>query len=193
MTELAAGNRIVVGVDGSEASTAALRWATEQARALHTEVVAVHAWEPAGPGLAPYAPASACPTAAEQRDQAAELLASTVREVFGPRVDRAVQAVLVEGPPARVLLQQARGALLLALGRTAHRQREVPAVGVVSRECLRHATVPVVTVPAPDPHARRLEAVGSSAVVRAGPRRHAARSGRLGATAGRPRRSPLWR
>ncbi|MFF5044808.1 universal stress protein [Streptomyces nigra] len=168
MTELAAGNRIVVGVDGSDASTAALRWATEQARALHAEVVAVHAWEQAGPGLAPYAPASACPTAAEQRDQASELLASTVREVFGPPTDRAVQTVLVEGPPARVLLQQAHGALLLALGRTPHRQRGIPAVGVVGRECLRHATVPVVTVPAPDLDARRLEGRRPSAVVGSG-------------------------
>ncbi|MDF3148948.1 universal stress protein, partial [Streptomyces sp. T21Q-yed] len=40
MTEHADG--IVVGVDGSEASVAALRWAAEQARALGTPVVAVH-------------------------------------------------------------------------------------------------------------------------------------------------------
>lgn len=72
--------------------------------------------------MAPCAPASACPTPADERGQAAELLAATVREVFGPQADGAVRAVLLEGPPARVLLQQASGALLLALGRTAHGQ-----------------------------------------------------------------------
>ncbi|WP_405933232.1 universal stress protein [Streptomyces sp. NBC_00827] len=148
MTQLAAGNSIVVGVDGSEASMAALLWATRQARALEADVAAMHAWEPAEPRLAPYAPASARPTAAEQRDRAAQLLASTLREVFGPRIDNAVRAVLLEGPPERVLVQQARGALLLALGRTAHGQYGQPAIGAVGRACLRNATVPVQAVPA---------------------------------------------
>ncbi|WP_327341435.1 universal stress protein [Streptomyces europaeiscabiei] len=169
MSELIAGNRIVVGVDGSEASTAALRWATEQAPALRAEVVAVHAWEPAGPGLAPYAPVSAHPPVAEQRDRAAELLASTVREVFGPRVDRACRAVLVEGPPARVLLQQAHSALLLAVGRDVHGRDGLPPMGAVGRACLRHATVPVVAVPATAVlPASPLRAVGMSAPLRSG-------------------------
>jgi nucleotide-binding universal stress UspA family protein len=157
---------IVVGVDGSRASVAAMRWAAGQARALGTEVVAVHAWEPATAGFAPYAPASARPTAAEQREQAAELLATAVREAFGPRVGPGLRAVVAEGPPAQVLLQQARGAVLLALGRAAHGQCDLPAVGTVGRECLRHATVPVVTVPAPDRHT--LRAVGTPSVVRSG-------------------------
>jgi len=168
MTELAHDNSIVVGVDGSEASMAALRWATEQARALHAEVVAVHAWEPTGPGFAPYAPASARPTSAEQRDRAAELLASTVREVFGSRIDRVVRVVLVEGPPAQMLLRQAHGALLLALGRKAHGQYGLPAIGAVGRECLRHATIPVVAVPVADRPASPLRALGTSHLARSG-------------------------
>ncbi|WP_328500536.1 universal stress protein [Streptomyces sp. NBC_00457] len=162
------GNSIVVGIDGSEASMAALRWATEQAHALHAEVVAVHAWEPVGPRFAPYAPVSALPTVTEQRDQAAELLASAVREVFGPRIDSAVRAVLVEGPPEQVLLQQAHGALLLALGRKAHGQHGLPPVGTVGRACLPHATVPVVAVPAADRTASPLRAVGVSSLRRSG-------------------------
>ncbi|SDN48348.1 Nucleotide-binding universal stress protein, UspA family [Streptomyces sp. cf386] len=166
MTEHADG--IVVGVDGSEASVAALRWAAEQARALGTPVVAVHAWEPATAGFAPYAPASARPTVSEQRERAAEVLASAVRQAFGPRVGPDLRAVVAEGPAARVLLRYARGALLLVLGRRAHGQWELPAVGTVGRDCLRHATVPVVTVPAPDRHAARLRAVGTTPDVRTG-------------------------
>ncbi|GAA2632369.1 universal stress protein [Streptomyces vastus] len=168
MTQLADGNSIVVGVDGSEASKAALRWAREQARALRAEVVAVHAWEPTTSGFAPYAPASARPTAAQQREQAAELLASTVREVFGPRIGGTVHAVLVEGPPARALLRHAPGALLLALGRRAHGQYELPAIGTVGRECLRHATVPVVAVPAAQRPAPPLRTVETSPLARSG-------------------------
>ncbi|MGW2380057.1 universal stress protein [Streptomyces sp. NPDC001658] len=156
-------NGIVVGIDGSEASRAALRWATDQAHSLGTQVVAVHAWEAAP--AAPYAPVAARPTPAAQRERAAELLAATVRETFGPRVDPAVRAVLVEGPPARVLLQQAHSALLLALGLRRHGQGELPAVGPVGRECLRHATVPVVTVPAHDRTTAPLWAVEDTAAV----------------------------
>ncbi|MFI6463051.1 universal stress protein [Streptomyces sp. NPDC050538] len=144
------GNTIVVGVDGSEASMAALRWAAEQAAALHTDLVAVHAWEPAANGHAPYAPAPSGPTPAQERERAAQVLAATVREALGPRTGHAVLRIVVEGPPARVLLQQARGVMLLALGRKAHGDFGLPSVGPVGRECLRHATVPVVTVPVAD-------------------------------------------
>ncbi|MES5819829.1 universal stress protein [Streptomyces sp. RG80] len=163
MTEQAEDNGIVVGVDGSEASLAALRWAEGQARALRTRVVAVHVWEPAAARLAPYAPAAARPTPEEEREQAAGVLAAAVREVFGPREATAVRAVVAQGPPARVLLRYADGALLLALGRKAHRQWEAPAVGAVGHACLRHATVPVVTVPAAErsePALRSVEAPG---------------------------------
>jgi hypothetical protein len=166
MIEHADGIGIVVGVDGSEASGAALRWAAAQARALGTPVVAVHAWERVGSMAAPYAPVSGRPTVAEQRERAAELLADRVHEVFGPRVGPDVHTVLVEGAPARVLLRQARGALLLALGRGDH--GELPWVGAVGRECLRHAVVPVVTVPAPARDAAHLRAIGAPARVGSG-------------------------
>ncbi|MEU6378752.1 universal stress protein [Streptomyces sp. NPDC046909] len=168
MTERADGNGIVVGVDGSEASLAALRWAASQARALGVVLVAVHAWEPASAALAPYAPASAQPTEEEQRERAAALLATAVREAFGPRVGPAVRAVVVQGPPARVLLQHTRDALLLALGRRARGQWEAPAIGTVGRECLRHAAVPVVTVPPARPSLRTSRAVTLPERVRSG-------------------------
>ncbi|MFF8941551.1 universal stress protein [Streptomyces sp. NPDC014864] len=148
MTAFATGRDIVVGVDGSEASAAALRWAAEQARAVHAEVVAVHAWEPTGPHIAPYAPVSARPTAEAERDAAARLLADTVRSALGSRKSPGIRAELVEGPAARVLLDRARGALLLALGHTLHGPGDQGAIGAVGRECLRHAMVPVVEVPA---------------------------------------------
>ncbi|MFF1278857.1 universal stress protein [Streptomyces marokkonensis] len=153
MNDLVTNRSIVVGVDGSEASAAALRWAAEQAAALRAEVVAVHAWEATAPHIAPYAPVSVRPTPAQERDAAARLLTETLRRAFGPRTDGSVRAELVEGQAVRVLLNRARGALMLAVGRTVHGQGDVPDVGPVGRECLRHASVPVVAVPAPDPEA----------------------------------------
>ncbi|MFD5406490.1 universal stress protein [Streptomyces griseorubiginosus] len=158
------GDRIVVGVDGSDASRAALRWAAQQAPRLGAEVVAVHAWTPAT--LAPYACARGRPTPAAQRERAAQLLADAVRATFGPRIDPAVRAVLMEGDPARVLIRQARGALLLALGLSRlGPDRLLPAVGLVGRECLRHSPIPVVTVLACYRPAAPLRAVGTHQVV----------------------------
>jgi nucleotide-binding universal stress UspA family protein len=168
MTEHTDGTGIVVGVDGSEQSMAALRWAAEQATVLHTDLVAVHAWEPTASGHAPYAPVPARPTAAQEREQAAQVLATAVRAALGPRSSDAVLRVVVEGPPARVLLQQARGALLLALGRKAHGHFGLPSVGPVGRECLRYATVPVVTVPVAERSREPREAVDSPSLVRSG-------------------------
>ncbi|MFF4054882.1 universal stress protein [Streptomyces sp. NPDC001668] len=168
MTGHTDGNAIVVGVDGSEPSMAALRWAAEQATVLHTDLVAVHAWEPSTNGHAPYAPAPVGQTLAQERERATQILAATVREALGPRTGDAVLRIVVEGPPARVLLQQARGALLLALGRKAHGNFGLPSVGPVGRECLRHATVPVVTVPVADRSRGPLEAVGSPSLAVSG-------------------------
>ncbi|MFI6409884.1 universal stress protein [Streptomyces sp. NPDC050548] len=168
MTEHTDGNGIVVGVDGSEASMAALRWAAGQAEILHTGLVAVHAWEPATSGHAPYAPVPARPTAAQERERAVQILTTTVHEALGPRTDGAVRRVVVEGPAARVLLQQARGALLLALGRKAHGTFGLPSVGPVGRECLRHSTVPVVTVPVAEGSREPREAVDSPSLSRSG-------------------------
>jgi len=168
MTEHTDGRNIVVGVDGSEASMAALRWAAEQAEVLHTGLLAVHAWEPAASGHAPYAPAPTRPTVAQEHERAARILTATVREALGPRIDGAVRRVVVEGPPARVLLQQARGALLLALGRKAHGDFGLPSVGPVGRECLRHSTVPVVTVPVTEPSREPWEAVDRPSPARSG-------------------------
>jgi hypothetical protein len=67
-----------------------------------------------------------------------------------------------------VLLQHAHGALLLALGRKAHRQYELPAIGTVGRECLRHATVPVVAVPPPERSVSPLPTAETPSLVRSG-------------------------
>ncbi|GHA02951.1 hypothetical protein GCM10010303_10270 [Streptomyces purpurascens] len=74
----------------------------------------------------------------------------------------------MEGPPARVLLQQASGVLLLALGRTAHGQYGQPAIDAVGRACLRNAAAPMVAVPATERAATPLAVVVASPFTRSG-------------------------
>ncbi|MBC9715915.1 universal stress protein [Streptomyces sp. TRM66268-LWL] len=145
---------LIVGVDGSEASLAALRWSAAKARLLGAPLVAVHAWLPAGPHRAPYAPSSGLPTAEQEHMRALRTLDATVARLAEVDPDAQVLALLDQGPAATVLLRRARHALLLALGRRAREDVMLPALGAVARECVRHAVCPVVTVPDPPEDAK---------------------------------------
>ena len=138
---------LIVGVDGSAASLAALRWSAAQAGLLRTHVVAVHAWLPTGARRAPYAPAAELPTPEQDRLLAAERLHGTVSRLLELDPEAQVRALLDQGPPVRVLLRHARHAGLLVLGRGPREDLTLPAIGSVARDCVRYAKCPVVTVP----------------------------------------------
>jgi nucleotide-binding universal stress UspA family protein len=72
--------RIVVGVDGSASSMAALRWAIRQAKLTGSSVVAVIAWHlPAGYGIA-----RAGDGGVDFEGDAKQILADALNEVTGP-------------------------------------------------------------------------------------------------------------
>jgi nucleotide-binding universal stress UspA family protein len=144
---------IVVGVDGSEESKRALRWAVEEAALRHVPVRAVYAWTPPlVPGALGFAVLPAADLDAV-REGAVELLDAAVDEVVdgsGVEVTRAA----VQGAPAKVLLQAAEEADLLVVGTRGHGGFAELLLGSVSQQCAHHATCPVVVIP----HERRREA-----------------------------------
>jgi len=139
---------VVVGVDGSEAARAALRWAAEEAAAHHVPLIAVYVSDPRS-RRAPYAGA---PPDADEPDPAATL----EREIVRSGAIHAVRAVEV-GVPAELLLRRAIGARVLVLGHADHRRRHDgdaqfprgPALGSIARACVARAACPVVVVPIP--------------------------------------------
>ena len=155
----AAGPRIMVGVDGSAASAAALGWALREATLRGAVVQVVHAWEPAARGRANYAPGPCAPDREADRHAAEALLAAQVRhahEAAGLAAgDRPVIWLeTVEGLPAKVLLDRAYGADLLVLGGLTAApggagQQPARHVTPVALACLRAAPCPVVMVASP--------------------------------------------
>ncbi len=145
MSELV-GGLIAVGVDGSPASVAALRWAADLARLRDAEIVVVRAWHVAIAEFAPYAPVSRRPTQEGERSRAEADLAGAMLSALGPAPDVKVRAALVCGPPARVILNQCADADLLVLGRHHADSPLRQAVGAIARTCLRQAPCPVVIV-----------------------------------------------
>lgn len=125
--------RIVAGVDGSEESKVALRWAVEEARLRHAELRVVYAWAPPG-----------APHTAEER------LGSVVADAVGETTGVTLSQVAVEGDPTRVLVEAARDADLLVVGSRRRRAAAGSAGRSISRECTHRAPCPVVIVRAAD-------------------------------------------
>ncbi|MFI7680446.1 universal stress protein [Actinophytocola sp. NPDC049390] len=138
---------IVVGVDGSPASVNALRWAVARAEAEHRTVVAVEVRYPAQllPGTsyapAPHGMAPPAPHGSVLHDTVA-----AVREA-GPTAPR-ITALRRSGAPGIELARAAHGAVMLVLGYNPRGRTTEFLFGRVTNECLRHADVPVVLVPA---------------------------------------------
>jgi nucleotide-binding universal stress UspA family protein len=138
---------IVVGVDGSAGSVAALRFAIEEARIRGAEIRAVNAWHVPvtayGGGMAP-APLSL--TDYEQIGKAA--LDRGLDEVAASAGEVKITPVLREGQAAEVLVTEAKDAELLVVGSRGHGGFLGLLLGSVSQQCAHHAPCPLVVVPA---------------------------------------------
>jgi nucleotide-binding universal stress UspA family protein len=145
LTGFQAGPLIVVGVDGTASSDAAVDWAVREARLRNSAVHLVMAWDPDSGHLAPYArPAAAGAGNDASPARLAEAVSRSARHLPPERVT----SELVEGPPAQVLLERAAGAGLLVLGATRPAGYPTGLLGAVTRACLRNAPCPVVVIAA---------------------------------------------
>jgi nucleotide-binding universal stress UspA family protein len=140
---------IVVGIDGSEPSKAALRWAIEEAQLRQATVRAVHAWEsvvigPAPADISPVEPYDVV-TLVEQIEEGARALAErTVAEVAGAHPVVAVEPVASEGSPPQVLIDESADAELVVVGSRGHGGFASLLLGSVSNQVAHHARCPVV-------------------------------------------------
>jgi nucleotide-binding universal stress UspA family protein len=141
---------IVVGVDNSDGSRAALRWALSYARVTGAPVQAITAWQdPSMYGTYgmvpdPYGPGGIAATA----EQA---LAKTVSDLVAT-LDQPVEVrtATAEGRAAPILLKAAAGADLLVVGSRGHGALAGMLLGSVSQHCVQHSPCPVVVVPDED-------------------------------------------
>ena len=140
-----ATERIVVGVDGSSSSKAALAWAVRQAERIGGTVEAVTAWHyPVVLGT-PTGPARVLP-GTDFAEVAAHVLGQVVSETVDPAGPVKVRSIVREGNPARVLLDAAQGADLLVVGSRGHGGFTEALLGSVSQHCVHHAQCPIVIV-----------------------------------------------
>ena len=146
--------RIVVGVDGSAESAAALRWACREASLRGAQVHAVHVWEAPCHSMASYA----VPAQVESPESGD--FDGFWKAVLPDQVpDVPVRTEVASGLAARVLLQRCDGADMLVLGSVGDQAGTSGlgrSVGPVIRACLRRSPCPVVVISASqDPPADR--------------------------------------
>ena len=135
-------SRIVVGVDGSGSSKAALRWAIRQAKLTGSSVEAVTAWHyPAAYGLAPGSGGSF-----DFETNAKNALVEALAEVSVLEPDVPVRPLVTQGVAAEVLLARGQGADLLVVGSRGHGGFASALLGSVSMYCVSHAHGPVLVL-----------------------------------------------
>jgi nucleotide-binding universal stress UspA family protein len=145
--------RIVVGVDGSPTSRAALRWAVRQAKFTDGTVDAVMAWEiPMVLQSYGWAPVYLEEDGDFEAD-ARKTLDTVISQEVGPADSHRVRSLVVNGHPAQALIDAADGADLLVVGSRGHGSFAEALIGSVSQHCVHHAPCPVLIVRGePDRH-----------------------------------------
>lgn len=150
MTRDPRDQEIVVGIDGSPASKAALAWAVEEARLRGCGVVAVHAWQFPVLGFGGYGGTVVPLLTPEDLEKLANDTAhETVEAVVGDDLSVPVVVRVEQGHPAGVLLEAGKTADLLVLGSEGHGAFTGMLLGSVSMQVVHHATC-TVTVVRPD-------------------------------------------
>ena len=139
--------RIVVGVEGSGGSQAALRWAIREARFRGAVVEVVTAYAPTYVPAAPdfgYVPLDPVDLVDQIRAMQDTMVETTVSECGGE--DVTVERKLLKGRAADTLIKAAEGADMLVVGNRGRGGFIGLKLGSVSQQIAHHAPCPVVIV-----------------------------------------------
>jgi len=131
--------KVVVGVDGSQSSIAALREGARLAAERGDELMAVSAWHlPITYG--------GFPTGWYPEADAKSILDAAASAAFGDDRPAGYSQLVVEGLPAHVLIQESRHADVLVVGSRGHGGFAGLLLGSVSQACAEYAKCPVLIV-----------------------------------------------
>jgi nucleotide-binding universal stress UspA family protein len=143
MTETSRNTKVLVGVDGSSSSIYALRHGARLAAALGVPLTAVMVWD--YPALVEYSPIVDW----SPEDDARTILAEAIEEAFDGAPPQDLDTSVVQGPPARALIEQSKEAGMLVVGSRGHGGFVGMLLGSVSAACAQHAQCPVLIVRSP--------------------------------------------
>ncbi|XAS62550.1 universal stress protein [Pseudarthrobacter sp. So.54] len=150
MTEAKDIRKIVVGVDGSDASVEALRQAQHLAVQLSAKLVALASWD-----VPPVYDGYVAMGIDDFDVRAGEILQETVQKALGEPTPGNVETRLVQGHPRHTLMEASRDADMVVVGRRGHGGFGGMLIGSVSSALVAHAHCPVLVVHSPETKAGR--------------------------------------
>lgn len=166
-TRVPAGS-ILVGVDGSEAGSRAVRWATDQARLEHRPLVLVHATSPL---VGPWAGEPGFDTTRVLEaitKEGEDLLEDTYAELhLDEDDDLVVHRQFLQADPRQVLIDLSLDAAMIVLGSRGRGAVQSLLLGSVSVAVSQHASCPVVVMRPQDEVTARNRIVVGATVARA--------------------------
>ena len=148
---------IVVGVDGSDGGRAALDFAAEEAALRGARLKVVTVWEIPPAVVAGLAADSGFfeQSREDNRQHAEAIAADAVARVALLQPSVVCEQRVVEGHEARVLLEEAKDAMLVVVGSRGRGGFAGLLLGSVSHQVVNHARCPVTVVPASAGHDSR--------------------------------------
>jgi nucleotide-binding universal stress UspA family protein len=133
--------RVVVGVDGSKPSALALQWGIAYAQAIGGTVEAVTAWRiPTEWGF------GGLTGDFDPEEDARLVLDETVTRVCGHESPVRVRRLVRRGTAAQVLLNAAKGAVMVVVGSRGHGGFVGMMLGSVSAALAEHSSCPVLVI-----------------------------------------------
>jgi nucleotide-binding universal stress UspA family protein len=139
---------ILVGVDGSDQSLAALAWAGREAELHGRPLTVVTTWDYPAIQVASMTLGNVLPPAGLMEEAAADSLRIWLDDVEIPASVQ-VTATAVEGSPAQAIIEAAASAHMLVIGARGSGGFASLRMGSVANRVIAHSPCPVVVVPAP--------------------------------------------
>lgn len=137
--------RIVVGIDGSEHSQRALRWAAGEAKLRGSTLHVVHSWT--FPAVSARRSELDAPPRVDL-EAAAKRVLDEACAILGESPGVEIQREVAYDPAARALIRASEGAELLVVGSRGTGGFRGLRLGSVSHQCALHSRCPVVIIPA---------------------------------------------
>jgi nucleotide-binding universal stress UspA family protein len=133
---------ILVGIDGSDPSKAALEWAGNQAQLTGFPLLVIATWQyPTSAGWMEILPADI-----DFKGETQRMLDENVNAVLGTAHGIVVATRVIQGHPALTLVELSRSASLVVVGSRGHGEFVGMLIGSTSEFLTTHAHCPVVVV-----------------------------------------------
>ena len=140
-------HQAVVGYDGSANSTAALAWAMNHVSRLGGGTIkVVMSWNYAPTAVSGYGIGGSLPPAESMQEATVQALSEALAGVTPP-AGVVLEQVAAEGSAASVLLEEAKGAEIIVVGKRGHGGFLGLLMGSIANQVANHASCPVVIVP----------------------------------------------